>query len=789
MRGGSNPDYFFEGERAVKNVTGERTETGSARITLGLLPVLALSTALTTPVAAQSVNVPLDPVTVQGGGASSSSQSSSEEAYTGGDAEPATGDGSLRSGIEGYNVGQSSSTKSTAPLLNTPQTVTVVPGTIIQERQVTTLVETLRNTPGITFDAGENGFSAGPNQFNIRGFNSVGSVFVDGTRDNGNFMRDVYNIEGVEIVKGAAADNGRGTAGGYVNTVTKTPRIGNFVAGSVGIGFDQYDSEMRRRAALDVNQSFGTVGVRLNTMIQDGGVAGRDVTEANAWGVAPSLAFGLGTNFRTTIAYERYERNDLPDAGVAINRSVAQRGVGIKGAGLRPYLPANSRDTFFGRTTDYDDVQSDSVLARFEYDMVPGVTISNQTRWAQVDREAVLSQHPATPTNPMGAFSYSRINNTLSNQTNVTAKFSTGFLKHTLSTGVDLSREKSKTGNIGEARNVAIDTVALYAYDTIELSRQWQITGGLRLEHYDVDLAGAGIPGSATGTYSDSKTLLGGKVGVVYKPVEQGSLYASYGVSHLPHGSLLSNPDITRGAANGFPGFLSGAKTVELHNYEVGVKWDWFGGKLSTTAAAFYTEKQDALHGNATNLLYEDQSVRGIEIGVAGNLTERWKVFGGATLLDSERHHSNAVDAWARTQGSGGGVPGDYGCSAPVANCTITTDGDSLAFTPNFFANLWMTYDVTDRFTVGGGIQYVGDAWIGRPDDALRIIKNGLYGKTPDYFLVNLMTSYKLTDNINLQLNVDNVFNETYLTTMNWNGNWGYLGAPRTYWLSANFKY
>lgn len=773
-----------------------------AGTTLGLLPILAV--AMSGSAFAQS-SVSVDEITVGGGGTPAPAAAAPAEDYEVEPAAPAPADLSLRNGGGGVlNPGQGSSTKQTAPLLNTPQTVTVIPGTIIQQRQATTLTEALRNTPGITFDAGENAFGAGPSQFNIRGFNSVGSLFVDDTRDNGSFQRDTFNIEGIEVVKGPAADNGRGTAGGYVNTVTKTPRIGNFVEGSLGLGFDEYDSEMRRRAALDVNQSFGTTGVRLNTMIQDGGVAGRDIAEANTWGVAPSLAFGLGTKFRTILAYEHFERNDVPDAGVRLNRRADFPGlpsVGVGGAGPAPNGGGTvGRDFAFGSPLDYDDVQSDAILARFEYDIVPGVTISNQTRWANVDREALISNHTPGPPPGLGSFNYQRTNETISNQTNVRAQFNTGPFKHTLSTGVDLSREKSDSIRQTTRADIEVDTVAFYAFDTVELSRHWQLTGGVRVEHYNVDINGPGIPnsqGGALNQWSDSETTVGGKIGIAYKPVEQGTLYASYGISHLPHGSLLSNPDIFRDGQNGFPAFIAGADPVELHNYEIGVKWDWFGGKLSTAAALFRTEKhnypfrgRDIAAGDPANANilhgYGKQIVEGLEVSVAGELTDRWKVYGGFVWMDSERKHSAYLDGVRRAGGNGAA---DYGCTVPVALCTVSTIGDELAYTPNFSASLWMTYDLTDKFTFGGGIQYVGDSWIGRPDDALRIIKNGVYGKVPDYFLVNLYASYDITENIELSLNVDNVFDETYLTTTGWNGSWGYLGAPRTYWLSANFKY
>src|SRR5690606_16198455 len=134
-----------------------------------------------------------------------------------------------------------------------------------------------------------------------------------------------------------------------------------------------------------------------------------------------------------------------------------------------------------------------------------------------------------------------------------------------------------------------------YFYDTIQLTRQLDLVGGLRVEHYDVEINSANADGSPNGLdngkYEDSETTLSGKVGLVYKPVRDGTFYGSYGVSALPPGSFLSNPDISREGGNAFPGFVPHADPVEAHNYEIGVKWDFFGGKLSTTAAAFHTVK------------------------------------------------------------------------------------------------------------------------------------------------------------------------------------------------------
>lgn len=720
-----------------------------------------------------------------------------------------------------YNVSATSSPKQTAPLLDTPQTINVIPQEVIREQGARNLTEVLKNTPGISFNAGENGFATSTNNFSLRGFDASGSIFIDGSRDSGSYSRDIFNIEQVEVVKGAAADNGRGGAGGYVNMVTKTPHFEDFITGEASLGFDEYNSEARKRGTIDVNQTMDkNSAIRINALFEDSGVAGRETAEKKSWGFAPSVAFGLGTDIRATLAYEHIEMNDRPDWGVpGATRSDMQT--------YNPLTTGASRDNFYGLLSDFDDTSADTLLARLEYDFTDNVSISNQTRWARVDRQArytlptgfnVLAGGTTCPGEVCTQTQfYDRTNTTLTNQTNLALQFATGAFQHNVATGIELSREKSEALRFGtvnpgatdvfnpdpdragaaplaptQTNEIEVDTVALYAYDTIEFSKQWEATGGLRLEHYTVDISSLTIAGASTGAadgFETSETTLGGKIGLVYKPVETGSIYASFGISNQPPGSYLSNPDISRTGDNAFPGFVAGADPIESHNYEIGTKWDFFAGRLSTTAAVFHTEKKNvpivgidptlpAGPGNPSNLKgYGEQIVNGIEIGVAGKILPEWNVYGGLLLMDSERKHSAYLDSVLLAT-----TPGDYGFAT-------TTDGDELSFTPNVSANLWTTYRFPIGLTVGGGVQYVGSSYLGRPDDAARVIPNGTYGKLPSYTIFNAMTAYEVTPNIDVRLNIDNITDEDYAVASNWNGNRVTLGTPRTFIVSTGFKF
>lgn len=712
--------------------------------------------------------------------------------------------------VRGQLIREASSDKSTAPLLDTPQTVTVINSDVIRDRGATTLTDVLRNTPGISFNAGENGFSTSTNNFSMRGFDSSGNVFIDGSRDSGSYPRDVFNIDRVEVFKGATSDNGRGSAGGYVNIVSKTAQNADFLNGTIAGGLDDYGTRTRLRGNIDVNQAVGEgVALRINAVGERAGVPGRNVAERELWGIAPSVAGGLGTNFRAILSYEHLTSKDVPDWGVP--------GAAVKG--LKAFSPATDgfkRDSFYGLSSDIDNVDADAVTLRLEHDLAPNVTLSNQTRWAEVTRFAryTVPTGFTASTGVVGTQTqfYDRSNETITNATNLSAGFNTGGLRHKLSAGVEFTRETSdalRGGTINsnttifnpnpkrspapaytptQANEVRIDTLAFYLYDTLELSPKFEVTGGIRGENYDVridsfDIATGAANGAVTG-YDHSTFALSGRVGAVYKPVPEASIYVSYGNSAQSAGSFLSNPDISRTGDNAFPGFVPGARTVRSENYEVGVHWNFLNDALTTSLAAFRTEKSrvpvvgrrtgqtvDTLQG------YHKQVVQGVEASISGQITPAWSVFGGLLVMESERKISAELNE-ARRNAS----PGDYG--------TYTTvDGDRLAFTPNLQATLWTNYRFPFGLSIGGGVQHNGSSFFGRPDDAIRFIPNGQFGKLPAYTLVNALVAYDVSENVTLRLNIDNLLNETYAVSANWNGSRATLGAPRTYLMSAGFRF
>lgn len=733
------------------------------------------------------------------------------------DSPPRTEDGVALPSVEVQTQRQRavSSPKFTAPLVDTPQTIAVIPKDVFNQQGAASLADVLGNTPGITFLAGEGGHVSGPNSFAMRGFDMSGNLFIDGVRDSGNYGRDIYNLEQVEVVKGPAGDNGRGNAGGYLNLSTKSPQNQAFGSATASYGFDEYASIERKRATLDVNQPLanGGTAIRLNALWQDGGVAGRDFAEKNAWGIAPSVGFGLNGPTRLVLAYQHDEQRDLPEFGHL---------GGIVDGTATSVRPFNSvdRSRFFGLLSDYDDVTIDVASARLEHDLSPTIRLTNFTRFSTTDRDALytvpasLDQRPDAVTGEQTEIvvanrqAFAREIETLSNQSNIAAQFSTGAVDHAFAGGLELVREDgttlrdwtglgvgadlSKPVNVNTSGapiepttvvgtnpyapnpareitgyaptyrfidRVRVDTAALYAHDTMRFGERWQATGGARLERYK---ATYDIEDRTTGTvvpFEASDTLLTGKLGLVFKPAPTGSIYASWGNSAQPPGtSSLSNDNGSRN--NGTPGSTGqnspNAKPQRSYNYEIGTKWELFERRLSASVALFRNERSNisvATDPNGVPTAYGDQTVQGIEAGVSGYLTANWMVFGGLTFLDSENR--NTVNQ--------------------------TQDGSELNWTPNYSGNLWTTYRLPFGLTLGAGTQYTGEARVS--------LNQTSTGVLPDYWIVNAMASYAVSADLNIRLNVTNLTDELYARAINNNSNRTYLGAPRSFLLSVDYRF
>lgn len=687
-----------------------------------------------------------------------------------------------------------SSPKFTEPLRDTPQTLTIIPKTVFEQQGAQNLSDVLRNTPGITFTAGEGGNMNSGDAFYMRGFevggNGGNGIFIDGVRDNGAISRDVYNLEQVEIAKGpAGADNGRGATSGYVNLSSKSPRLEALTSANVSYGFDEIASIARRRVAVDYNRPLANSPVagtafRVNALWQDGGVSGRDYVEQNRWSIAPSLALGVGTPLRAILSYEHTKQNNIPDGGVpaATNPEITTS---------TNLTSPQGRERFFGLVNyDHEDVVIDRYTLRLESDLADGTRLTNQTRYSDTRRFAEVSLPSFSTTTLLASRNRSitdRTTQITSNQTNLSKTLPTGSITHALNAGLELTRERAyaptwtgagttagtsltnpdiyapfltarapaRTGAYTDART---DTAALYAFDTVKFNPRWQANAGLRFERYNTKYLSIPATGSTTvpTNLETSDNLLTWKGGLTFKPVPAGSLYVAYGNSIRPPGTNFTVSTAATNADN------PGLKPQEAHNYEAGAKWDFFGGRLLATAAIFRSVNTNvALTDPVTGLVVQttEQSVEGAEVGLSGQLTSNWFVFGGFSFLDSEY-------------------------SAPTTP-TATTNGAELQWTPRYSGNLWTTYRLPIGVVIGGGGRY--SAATQRSLTVLAPSTAG--GQAPKYWVFDAMASFDFTPALSVRLNVTNLADKLYAKSLNNNGGRYNPGAPRSYLLSANYRF
>lgn len=726
--------------------------------------------------------------------------------------------------VHGQRVQKASSGKYTANLRDTPQTISVIDRTTIDGQNLLSLTDILSTLPGITFGAGEGGGGFG-DKINLRGFDASTDITVDGVRDSGLYSRtDPFNLEAVEVVNGAnSVYSGAGSVGGTVNLVSKSAGLNEFHKASIAAGTDSYT-----RVATDSNFVLGEgSALRLNAMAHQNDVPGRDVEQNERWGVAASLAFGLGSDTSWTLNYLHQEDDNTPQYGLPFfNGDV---------------LPGIDRGNYYGYSNiDRQDIQLDSVTSIVDHAFNDNFKIRNLTRWQQADQFSLVDAvqgtwclaNNLTPTgtscgstrpgnySPSGPRGYGRDtrNTTLYNQTDLTVNFNTGAIEHNLVAGFSVLHEEFDLDVTSDFRNPdgsnpflaglpqmniarpdhtyrgplnrtltgrtegELDNRAIYVFDTLKFNEQWQLSLGARYERNEGETINAVVvqaptaanqplPAQPIGTvtgygvpFKSNDDLFSYRAGLVYKPVENGSIYIAYGNSKTP----------SKASVNG----SCTAQTCSVDpetavNYEIGTKWDFLDGRLALTGSVFRNERENykvADLDNPANLSGMQQldgsaRVDGFMIGLSGLITDQWAVYANYARLDSEV--LQGVSDFQANLGR------DY------------TKGDRLTQVPEDSFSLWTTYDISPRWQVGYGATFQGKIWLTQ-HSATNL--NGPLTTYGSYWTHRAMVNYKINRQASLQLNINNLTDEEYFTRIRNNG-WATPGDGRQVVLSANFAF
>lgn len=689
-----------------------------------------------------------------------------------------------------------SMTKFTQPLIETPQTVAVVPQFVLHQQQNTTLRDALRNVPGISMAAGEAG--AQGDNLTIRGFTARNDIFLDGIRDFGSYYRDSFNYEQVEVLEGpAGVQFGRGSTGGIINQSTKIPAADEFAKVQA-----QFGTDATRRISADVNEPLNDfaagTAVRVNAVGVAGGVAGRPYAATSHYGVAPSITLGMNSPTRGTVSYLHVTESDTPDYGLPW---------------LFNKLAPASRHAYFG-FPDSNNLRADvdAVTGRLEHNVSENLQLHSIARWANYARKAQITEPQIcsnasesvrvggyvsalstssvtgatctyTPTTPAYQIAVNRnqiavksVEGDLWNQTELTARFKALGVRNDLVGGVEGGREISNpirttykgvtptnlanpnpadpfsgTGTVASVTHVKSQSVGLYFVDTVHLGRMFDLSGGVRWDYFDTRYS-LYVPNTTTPATVASQDVSqpSYRAAFVYKPNQHGSVYFDYGTSFNPSAESLS---------------LSVSTSVlppeQNETYEVGAKYGLLSDRLLLDGAWFRTTKLNARETDPTNsnnvVLAGNQRVQGVQASAVGRLSQGTDLVLGYAYLNSEVLSSKFFP---------------------------TAVGYPLANVPKQTFNAFLTRNVVARIKAGLGANYVAartasstvpfmpltfgplttytEPATGAQKKGYQVLSTEIK-QVPGYWVFNAMISRPVTDRLELQANIYNLANRFYI--------------------------
>ena len=667
----------------------------------------------------------------------------------------ASGDTARGPGV-GYVASRSqTATRTDTPLRDVPQSVTVVTRQQIQDQGFQSLGEVVRYVPGVIPHQGE----GNRDDVVIRGQRSNADFFVNGIRDDAQYFRDLYNVNRVEVLKGPnAMIFGRGGGGGVINRVLK--EADGLPVRELTL---QGGSFLDRRVALDIGQALTSeVAARFNAVYENTDSYRRFVN-VERYGLNPTVTFAPNAATSVRLSYEYFHDERTTDRGIP-----SQFG--------RPYRTSPS--AFFGNPElNYARIDAHIATAVVEHETDSGLKIRSQTRFADYDK-FYQNVFPGGPVNAAGtsvnltAYNNATPRTNLFNQTDFIQKIDTGPLRHTLLAGFEVGRQSGtsyrengffndRTTTIAVSplwpvslapitfRNIetganntyTLDVAAAYVQDQVAIGKYVDVIGGVRFDRFDLQSTDR----RSGATFGRVDNLVSRRIGLVVKPVDTLSLYASYSVSYLPSaGDQFSTLS---------PG-LAMAEPEKFVNKEVGAKWD-VAPRLQLTAAAYDLERTNQRLADPNNpgffILSGATRTKGFELGANGYVTEAWQIAGGYAYTEAE-----------------------------IAGATSATivPGNTVGLVPAHAFTLWNRYQIDQRWGVGLGVITQSHAYASS-DNTVRL---------PGFTRLDGAVFFRVTESTRAQVNVENLLNRRYYATADGNNNIT-PGSPRAvrFAVVANF--
>ena len=695
-------------------------------------------------------------------------------------------------------------------LADTPQTISVLTQTQIKESGKTDLKDILAAQPGITLGTGENGNAFG-DRYIIRGQEARSDVFVDGLRDPGMTTRESFATEQVEITKGPSSTfAGRGSTGGAVNSITKqasTEYDFNKLEG--GLGTDGY-----RRMTLDSNTSINEdLAVRANVLYSSKDIPDRSPADQERTGLALSAAYQATDKLKLVADYYYLKAEDTPDLGTYITPNGG--------------TPVHDLPTYTQKGQDFLKSDINTLTLRAQYAMSSDTRIENLMRYGTTDngyvttgargtaRDVTDPAAPGTATVSLSTHQGWQEVAYFANQFNVYLDRNLGGLKHNFVMSAEYSALDVENGvynvdNTGATNCIvggrrgasaayciidasghyidninsvmersitkgaqdsdyALDTFSMSLMDTVDIADDWSVFAGIRIDSFDYSNL-VTSRGEAT-AYDYSDTLWNGHLGVVHDINENANVYFTYSTSSNVNGGESDlGGNCGYGGICGDPQQVTDSQPEATQNLELGTKWNIFNDKLLISAAIFQITKDDVMesvgaddYANLGTLNTGKHRIKGAELSVVGNITEKFSTQLGLTVMDAEVLASINEDTIGRT---------------------LSNFADDSAF-------LQLRYQMSEAFSFGGTMTYSSEMYAGQPDSAAGFntaIGDYSYA-VPSYTVFDLFASYTFSEQLDVRLNVANVADNDYYLAAYRSGAFAYIGAARNAKLTLAYEF
>ncbi|MGZ8164923.1 MAG: TonB-dependent receptor, partial [Methylobacter sp.] len=621
-----------------------------------------------------------------------------------------------------------------------PQSISVVKEELVKSQNAFNLRDALKNVSGLTIAAGEGGRTG--DSITLRGFAANSDTYLDGVKENGQYFRDTFFLDRVEVLKGASSVLfGRGSTGGVINPIAKKPLKTTHAQADFTYG--NYDFKRTTlNAGAAINDHFS---VRLNALYQDAD-SFRDYNYNDRWGIAPSVKLDITPDTNLTLLLLHQEEKSVFDYGVPIIGGKpadvpVNQFYGFKDDLLQTFDTSIVTAIFNHRFNSEFSVRNTSRYGNYErnYRTLVFGAVSGTGAAATIARTQALRESPQENYYNQTDFTFKKpilgFNNTLLFGAEIgwenftfRSKNSTGVTPISIynpigTPTVGLGRANDFSGVLATDRSTRTNTVAGYLLDQFEITPQWKLLGGAR---YDVFQAKQDDHLLNSNDFERTDHQWNPRAGLVWQPKDWQSYYFSYGTSFNPSAEAFSL------AANN-----ANLKPEQSQNLEVGAKVDLFDGRLSATGALFRLEKTNARTTDPAdptrNILAGEQRTDGFEFGLAGELLPDWSLSATYAYLDAEVTKSNN-----RATGS-------------VSGISKSLEGKTSVNVPESSGVVWTSYRITPEWEVGGGVFMASS----RFTDAVNEVT------LPGYARLDATVAYH-QKHFDIQANVFNLLDKVY---------------------------